>query len=551
MAGPISLSVNTPPGDANTHLNLIVTALESPGVVLEGPRYQFALAFGPRVGSYEARCSSPAQDKVVYERHARFAIFKAQEVVLARVGQGVASPFASTWTKSKTVLSLRPGRGRCCPSRKTEEAWQAKPRIFDITLSSSLHAHIIHTHKHIRTYTDLVLPSVRSLPLPLSRPLLRQVCPRCGPRAKRGAQRPQRQGGGAQQQRPPRQQRIRSPDRSAAAATGTPSAAPPAPSSRARPRRGRSARSRHPARSWGPCHPYERSRSRAQEPDTRQLDSSSARAPPAPVKRNAAAALPLKGEGAGATPWLGTRPPRRLRVPAAGPRVPGVSGRRRSRRPGLAGAGEEGRRGGRARGAGRGPRRIKMAMSLIQACRSLALSTWLLSFCFVHLLCLDFTVAEKEEWYTAFVNITYAEPAPDPGPGVAGGGGGTELHTEKTECGRYGEHSPKQDARGEVVMASSAHDRLACDPNTKFAAPAHGKNWIALIPKGNCTYRDKIRNAFLQNASAVVIFNVGSNTNETITMSHAGKRPGRVRGGRGGGGAPGDVGAEKDPAPAS
>ncbi|XP_028347512.1 RING finger protein 150 isoform X2 [Physeter macrocephalus] len=167
-----------------------------------------------------------------------------------------------------------------------------------------------------------------------------------------------------------------------------------------------------------------------------------------------------------------------------------------------------------------------MALSLIQACRSLALSTWLLSFCFVHLLCLDFTVAEKEEWYTAFVNITYAEPAPDPGAGAAGGGGGggtaAELHTEKTECGRYGEHSPKQDARGEVVMASSAHDRLACDPNTKFAAPAHGKNWIALIPKGNCTYRDKIRNAFLQNASAVVIFNVGSNTNETITMSHAG-----------------------------
>ncbi|XP_075399875.1 RING finger protein 150 isoform X2 [Tenrec ecaudatus] len=161
-------------------------------------------------------------------------------------------------------------------------------------------------------------------------------------------------------------------------------------------------------------------------------------------------------------------------------------------------------------------------MSLIQACRSLALSTWLLSFCFVHLLCLDFTVAEKEEWYTAFVNITYAEPALDPGPGAAGGAGAEQLRTEKSECGRYGEHSPKQDARGEVVMASSAHERLACDPNTKFAAPSQGRNWIALIPVGNCTYRDKIRNAFLQNASAVVIFNVGSNTNETITMPHAG-----------------------------
>lgn len=179
---------------------------------------------------------------------------------------------------------------------------------------------------------------------------------------------------------------------------------------------------------------------------------------------------------------------------------------------------------------------MKMAMSLVQACRSLALSTWLLSFCFVHLLCLDFTVAEKEEWYTAFVNITYAEPPQDPGAA----GGGAELHTEKTECGRYGEHSPKQDARGEVVMASSAHDRLACDPNTKFAVPAHGKNWIALIPKGNCTDRDKIRNAFLQNASAVVIFNVGSHTNETITMSHAGERPGGAGEGnpRDGGGGP-------------
>ncbi|XP_015283819.1 PREDICTED: RING finger protein 150-like [Gekko japonicus] len=152
-----------------------------------------------------------------------------------------------------------------------------------------------------------------------------------------------------------------------------------------------------------------------------------------------------------------------------------------------------------------------MAVSVIQACRSLALSTWLLSFCFVHLLCLDFTVAEKEEWYTAFVNITYPE---------AGGG---ELRSEKSECGRYGEHSPKQDARGQVVMTASAADRQACDPNARFPAPGPGKSWIALIPKGNCTFKDKIRHAASQNASAVVIYNVGSsNANETITMPHAG-----------------------------
>lgn len=164
---------------------------------------------------------------------------------------------------------------------------------------------------------------------------------------------------------------------------------------------------------------------------------------------------------------------------------------------------------------------MKMAMSVIQACRSLALSTWLLSFCFVHLLCLDFTVAEKEEWYTAFVNITYADPA----------GGSAELRSEKSECGRYGDQSPKQDARGQVALSASPADRYACDPGTRFNAPAPGKSWVALIPRGNCTYRDKIRHAAAQNASAVVIYNVGSsNANETITMPYAGEASPRSQG---------------------
>ncbi|TDG99427.1 hypothetical protein EPR50_G00194150 [Perca flavescens] len=149
--------------------------------------------------------------------------------------------------------------------------------------------------------------------------------------------------------------------------------------------------------------------------------------------------------------------------------------------------------------------------SLVAACRSLALSTWLLSFCFVHLLCLDFTVAEREEWYTAFVNITYVDPAT------------SELRTEKTECGRYGEHSPKRDARGVVVLPAALHDRQACDPNTRFAVPVQAGAWVALIARGNCTYKDKIRHAAAHNASAVVIFNVGSgNVNDTITMPHPG-----------------------------
>ncbi|XP_007571854.1 RING finger protein 150 [Poecilia latipinna] len=150
--------------------------------------------------------------------------------------------------------------------------------------------------------------------------------------------------------------------------------------------------------------------------------------------------------------------------------------------------------------------------SLVAACRSLALSTWLLSFCFVHLLCLDFTVAEREEWYTAFVNITYMDPAT------------SEVRTEKTECGRYGEHSPKRDAKGVVVLPASPLDRQACDPHTRFVVPSQAAaGWIALIAHGNCTTKDKIRHAAAHNASAVVIFNVGStNPNDTITMRHQG-----------------------------
>ncbi|XP_029453364.1 RING finger protein 150 isoform X2 [Rhinatrema bivittatum] len=157
-----------------------------------------------------------------------------------------------------------------------------------------------------------------------------------------------------------------------------------------------------------------------------------------------------------------------------------------------------------------------MAASVVQACRSLALSTWLLSLCCVQLLCLEFTAAEREEWYTAFVNLTYAEPG--------GGGGGPEVvRSERSECGRYGEHSPKQDARGWLLAPASPQERAACDPATRFPAPARPGAWVALIARGNCTYRDKIRHAALQNASAVVIFNVGAGgANETITMRDTG-----------------------------
>ncbi|KAF6718714.1 RING finger protein 150 [Oryzias melastigma] len=147
-----------------------------------------------------------------------------------------------------------------------------------------------------------------------------------------------------------------------------------------------------------------------------------------------------------------------------------------------------------------------MAPSLIPDCRNLTVSTWLLSLCFVHWLCLDFTVAEKEEWYTAFVNITYIDPVT------------SAPRTEKSECGRYGEHSPKREAKGQVLLPASPQDRQACDPNVRFPRAAQSAGaWVALVAAGNCSCQDKIRNVANSNSSAVVIYNTA---NDTITMPH-------------------------------
>lgn len=163
----------------------------------------------------------------------------------------------------------------------------------------------------------------------------------------------------------------------------------PALSSRARPRLGCRAPGRHPAHCRAPCHPYARRRSGAKEQDAgSRTPPQTPSAPPGALRRprsgDATATLQPKGKG----PAPSACSESCLRGGCASrPRPPGP-GRSRSRRrednderPARVGRGWGGgtARGG-ARGGRGGPRRIKMAMSLIQACRSLALSTWLLSF---------------------------------------------------------------------------------------------------------------------------------------------------------------------------
>uniref|UniRef100_UPI00358EB315 RING finger protein 150-like n=1 Tax=Myxine glutinosa TaxID=7769 RepID=UPI00358EB315 len=116
--------------------------------------------------------------------------------------------------------------------------------------------------------------------------------------------------------------------------------------------------------------------------------------------------------------------------------------------------------------------------------------------------------ADKEEsWYTAFVNITYTDPQSG------------HLHTERSECGRYGDDSPKAAAGGALLAALG--DRSACDPSaTRFAVPPGCTSWMALVGKGNCTVRDKILVAAEKNASAVLVYNAPGTGNTTSALRH-------------------------------
>ncbi|XP_031753988.1 E3 ubiquitin-protein ligase RNF130-like [Xenopus tropicalis] len=92
----------------------------------------------------------------------------------------------------------------------------------------------------------------------------------------------------------------------------------------------------------------------------------------------------------------------------------------------------------------------------------------------------------------------------------------------RIDGGRYGLDSPKTEAKGLLLTPVHIHgaaDRLGCDPQTRFNVPPNTKHWIALLQRGNCTFKEKILRAASHNASAVVIYNNNSKE-ETVTMTH-------------------------------
>lgn len=84
----------------------------------------------------------------------------------------------------------------------------------------------------------------------------------------------------------------------------------------------------------------------------------------------------------------------------------------------------------------------------------------------------------------------------EPGCGV--------LLTFPIDCRRYGldspkmllhRYGPKAEVHGQVLSRLRIHgvaDHLGSDPQTRFFIPPNIKQWIALLERENCTFKEKI-----------------------------------------------------------
>ncbi|XP_026515115.1 E3 ubiquitin-protein ligase RNF130 [Terrapene carolina triunguis] len=120
----------------------------------------------------------------------------------------------------------------------------------------------------------------------------------------------------------------------------------------------------------------------------------------------------------------------------------------------------------------------------------------------------------SQAYYTALINVTVLNPD-RVSPALL-----------RLDRGRYGRDSPKVEVKGLLlapVPINGVVDRLGCDPRTRFHVPPNTKQWIALLQRGNCTFREKILRAASHNATAVVIYN-NISSEEPVTMTHQGYR---------------------------
>uniref|UniRef100_A0A9J8C513 Ring finger protein 130 n=1 Tax=Cyprinus carpio carpio TaxID=630221 RepID=A0A9J8C513_CYPCA len=123
----------------------------------------------------------------------------------------------------------------------------------------------------------------------------------------------------------------------------------------------------------------------------------------------------------------------------------------------------------------------------------------------------DKTMVNKEDYYSATVNATVLDHKGNP----------QQMVTKND--GRYGQNSPKTEAKGIVIAPAAVNgavDMQGCCP-TRFIVPPKTTHWVAIMQRGKCTFKEKILKAAAFNASAVIIYN-NSTKEDTVTMAHEG-----------------------------
>uniref|UniRef100_A0A671PP63 Ring finger protein 130 n=1 Tax=Sinocyclocheilus anshuiensis TaxID=1608454 RepID=A0A671PP63_9TELE len=121
-------------------------------------------------------------------------------------------------------------------------------------------------------------------------------------------------------------------------------------------------------------------------------------------------------------------------------------------------------------------------------------------------------MVNKEDYYSATVNATVLDHK-----------GNRQQMVTKND-GRYGQNSPKTEAKGIVIAPAAVNgavDLQGCSPHTRFIVPPKTTHWVAIMQRGKCTFKEKILNAAAFNASAVIIYN-NSTKEDTVTMAHEG-----------------------------
>ncbi|CAL8300508.1 unnamed protein product [Arctogadus glacialis] len=117
----------------------------------------------------------------------------------------------------------------------------------------------------------------------------------------------------------------------------------------------------------------------------------------------------------------------------------------------------------------------------------------------------------KDDHVSATVNATVLDSKGNP------------VQMMSNDDGTYGQNSPKSDTKGTVIAPAHYHgvvDRQGCDPHTRFVVPPRTGHWVALLQRGNCTFKEKILKASAYNATAVLVYN--NSTEKTVKMGHDG-----------------------------